>query len=111
MVRVHSGVQKFNAKGIVIVSFELNNQSFLEDWKKMSSMSSSDLEGIDGFIYRDSAVSEDKKVHCILKWNSLEQKQKFNKVLESREDWSKMMADFERIVNMQTMKQEILEVL
>ena len=98
-------------KVIVIVSFELNDQNLIEDWKKMSAIISADLEGVNGFIYRDSAISKDKNVYCILKWNSKEQQEKFRVELESRKEWPEMMADFSRIVNMQTMKREILEVL
>ncbi len=98
-------------KVIIVVSFGLNDESLMDDWKKMSSKISADLEGADGFIYRDSAIGEDKKVYCILKWNSNEQRQKFRTELESMKEWPEMMASFSRIVNMQTMKQEILEVL
>lgn len=98
-------------KIVMIVSFELNDPSLIEDWKKISAMISDDLAGVDGFIYRDSAISEDKTVFCILKWNSKEHQQKFRAELESSKEWPAMMADFARIVNMETMKQEFLEVL
>ncbi len=98
------------SKVIMIVSFELNNQNLIEDWKKMSAKISADLEGVDGFIYRDSAISNDNKVYCILKWNSLEQSKKFRATIEAREDWPQLMADFSKIVNMETMTQEVLEV-
>lgn len=96
---------------IMSVSFELNDPNLLSDWKKMSAMISSDLVGVDGFISRDSAQGKDGKVYCILKWESQKQQEAFRASLESRPEWGKMMEDFGRIVNLDTMAPELLEVL
>lgn len=99
------------SKIIVNASFYLNDESLLEDWKKMSAVIDEDLVGVDGFISRDSAIGEDKKVYCILKWDSLTQQEAFMKSFEEREDSAELMAEFGRIVNMETMTRELLDVL
>ncbi len=99
------------SKIMMRVSFELNDQNMIEDWKKMSAMINADLAGVDGFISRDSVKDVDGKLYCILKWDSREQQETFRKKLEASENWPEMMKDFARIVNMETMQQEFLEVL
>lgn len=82
----------------------------MEDWKKMSAGISASLQNALGFISRDSAVGEDKKVHCILKWASMEAQETVKKMLESPEMEEKMK-EFAKIANMATMTEEFLEVL
>ncbi len=99
------------AKVIIMVSFELNNINLLLDWEDMSKMITKDLSTVDGFVSRDSVIGEDKKVYCLVKWDSIEQKQAFNTEFESRAEYQEMMAKFAKIANIKTMKQETLRIL
>jgi argonaute-like protein implicated in RNA metabolism and viral defense len=95
---------------ILLISLELNNENLAEDWKKMSDGISDSLKNIDGFIYRDSASGEDGKIYCIVKWESAEKQAAFNKILES-DAFKNEMIEFAKIVNMETMKSEVLTVI
>ena len=91
-------------------SFKLNDDNLMDDWKKMSDKINENLKGVDGFIYRDSAVSEDGTVYCFLKWESKEKQEAFKKVLESDAFKGEMEA-FAKIVNMESMRSEILQIV
>ncbi|QKQ24312.1 hypothetical protein HUE58_04060 [Candidatus Ruthia endofausta] len=47
----------------VIMSFELNNQDLVNDWKTLSKKIDEDIAKADGFISRDSGVDEDGRVY------------------------------------------------
>jgi len=98
---------------IVIATLKLSNKNMLDDWKVLSRQIGEELEGQDGFIYRDSVVGEDGIISCILKWESKEQQEKFMTELEARSDMitNLRMDEFERIVDVSTIKQEFLEVI
>lgn len=96
---------------IVKVSFKLNDESLLDDWKVMSAKITADLADIKGFISRESAKGEDGLVYCIVQWDSLANQVAFRENFESSENFAAMMADFARIVDMETLKQEMLEVI
>ncbi len=95
---------------IALISFELNDQNLTDAWKKMSDEITKSLQGVDGFIYRDSAIGEDGKVYCILKWESEEKQLAFKKTMET-EAFQEKMKDFGKFVNMATMKSEVLKVV
>jgi len=94
---------------IVLASFELNDQSFLEEWKNISAGINESLKQEDGFISRYSGVGEDGRIHCILRWENNEKRKAFSKKMEE-ESFKEKMKDFGRIANLQTMKKEIIEV-
>ena len=98
---------------IVIATLKLSNKNMLDDWKVLSRQIGEDLEGQDGFIYRDSVVAEDGMISCILKWESKEKQEKFMTELAARSDMitNLRMDEFERIVDVSTIKQEFLEVI
>jgi len=96
---------------VLIASFQLNDMSLLPDWKKMSDGISENLKHVDGFIARDSTIGEDKKVYCIVKWESAEKQATFRKNFESDPKMKNEMIEFARIVNMETMTSEILKVI
>ena len=98
---------------IVMATLKLNDESLLEDWKVISAKITADLEGHDGFISRDSVRGEDGLVYCILKWESKDKQEKFMEELMARtdEDSMSLMADFGRVVDMQSMTKEFFEVL
>jgi len=98
---------------IVIAKLKLNNKNLLDDWKSLSREIGEDLEGADGFIYRDSVINEDGSISCILKWESREHQEKFMADLSARSDMitNMRMENFERIVDVSTIKQEFLEVI
>jgi quinol monooxygenase YgiN len=98
------------AKIVHIVSFELNDENLMEDWKKMSAGISTSLQNAPGFISRDSAVGKDKKVYCVLKWESMESQEAVKKMLKSPE-MADEMEKFAKIANLQTMTEKFLEVL
>jgi hypothetical protein len=92
------------------VSFELNDQNLLEAWKEMSKGISEQLKNAPGFIYRDSAIEENGKVYCVLKWENIESQKAVRKMMESPEMEDKMKA-FAKIVNLQTMEEKFLEIV
>lgn len=94
----------------VIAQFELNDKNLLDDWKIMSDNITKELKHVDGFISRDSAIDENGKVYCILKWENLEKRTAFAKTMEE-DSFKEKMADFSRIANMETMKMETYTVL
>lgn len=87
----------------VLVSFELNDRGLLNDWKIFSKEIDDNLSGVKGFVSRDSGIDEQGYVYCLTKWQSRAYQEAFKKQLESRDDWPKIMADFGRIANMETM--------
>ena len=99
------------SKVMMIISFELNNMDLLDEWKGMSAMINSDLEGVDGFISRDSLKGSDDKIYCVIKWDTKKQQEAYRVKLEAKKEWPEMSKSFERLVNMKTMTNEILEVL
>jgi len=92
------------------ISLKLNDSSSKEDWKKMSDAITKSLESVDGFIYRDSAISEDGTVYCFIKWESIEKQEAFRKILES-DAFKNEMGEFAKIANMESMQSEILQVV
>ncbi len=94
---------------IVLASFELNDQSFLGEWKKISAGITESLKQEDGFISRYSGVGEDGRIHCILRWENDEKRLVFSKKMEE-ESFKEKMKDFGRIANLETMKKEIVKV-
>jgi hypothetical protein len=94
---------------IQLVSLQLNDKSMVDKWKIMSDHISAELKNADGFIYRDSAIGEDGTVYCILKWESQEKIDAFQKVLES-DEFKENMVEFAKIANVETMKNETLKV-
>jgi predicted ribosome quality control (RQC) complex YloA/Tae2 family protein len=97
-------------KVIQIVSFELNDKNLLEEWKVMSAEITAQLKNAPGFIYRDSAIEENGKIYCVLKWESIESQKAVRKMMESPEMEEKMEA-FGKIANLQTMEEKFLEVV
>ena len=94
----------------LLVEFELNDASLIEDWKKMSATITKQLTTVDGFISRDSAIDKNGKIYCIVKWENMEKQAAFRKILES-DEFKDSMVEFGRIANMATMKESILEIL
>lgn len=94
---------------IQVISLALNNKNLLNEWKKMSDSISESLQGVDGFIYRDSGVGEDEKIYCIIKWESIEKHDAFDKILQASDEFKTAMVKFTEIVNMETMKTKVLK--
>ncbi len=94
---------------IVLVSFDLNNENLLDEWKKISAGITESLKQEDGFISRYSGVDENGRIHCIIKWENMEKRKAFGKKMEE-ESFKEKMKDFGRIANMETMKMEVVEV-
>jgi hypothetical protein len=94
----------------VNMSFELNDESLLEDWKKLSAEISEDMAKVDGFISRDSGVDEDGRMYCLVKWQSKTQQEAFRKTLESRADFPEIMAQFGKIGNMESSIYKMIEL-
>ena len=96
---------------IQVTLLELNNKNLLDEWKKMSDGISESLQGVSGFIYRDSGVGEDGKIYCILKWESIEKHDAFDEILQASDKFKTAMVKFTEIVNMETMKSKVLKVI
>jgi len=96
----------------VLIQFKLNEGIEIEEWEKISNNIDKDIAGFDGFQFRDSGVDEKWNVHCIIKWDSLEQQKIFKAEKDKElEENPEMMKEIGRIADMKTMKKEILEVL
>ena len=98
---------------IVIATLKLNHKNMLDDWKILSKHIGDDLEGQDGFIYRDSVIAKDGMISCILKWESKAYQEKFMTALTARTDMitTMRMDEFERVVDVSTIKQEFLDIV
>ena len=101
------------SKIMVIATLRLNDESLLDDWKVISAQITATLEGQDGFIYRDSCRGEDGLIYCILKWESRAKQEKFMSEFMARTDEQSQaaMKEFERVVNVESMTKEILEII
>ncbi len=101
------------SKIMVIAKLKLNDESLLEDWKALSRKISAGLAGVDGFISRDSLRDENGLIYCLVKWESRAQQEKaMAEIMSSTDEESqKMFAEFARVVDMESMTKEILEVL
>jgi len=95
---------------IALISLKLNSPNLKDEWKKMSDGITRSLENVDGFIYRDSAMSEDGTVYCVIKWESAEKQEAFRKILES-DAFKNEMIEFAKIADVKSMKSEILKVV
>ena len=95
-----------------MVSFKLKEVSLLDDWRVLSAKINEEMSSADGLIFRDSAVGEDGLVYCILKWENEEKQQAFRKFLDKdMADNPDKYSDFGRLVDMSTMKNEIISVI
>ena len=97
------------SKYFVIVSFELHKGQ-LENWQTLSKEIYQDLKTADGFISRDSGIDENKRVYCLVKWQSKTQQESNMKRLESGDNWGNTMARFGSIANMDTMQSNNLDI-
>lgn len=81
--------------------------------KVLSQKINKSLAKADGFISRDAVRAEDGTMSCILKWKSKEQQERFNEAIMTRTDEESlaMRAEFERIVNIESMTKKTLEIL
>lgn len=95
---------------MLIASFEINDKSLMGDWKKMSDGITESLKSVDGCYFRESAIGEDGKIYCILKWENIEKRNAFMKTMQD-DSFKDQMVEFSRIVNMETMKSEVLNII
>jgi hypothetical protein len=95
----------------IIVTLQLNSPDLLEDWKRISADISADLKAnATGFVSRESGIDEDGMLYCILQWNSVQDSEAFMQSLMIRPDFMEKMADFARVVNMETMSKKVIEL-
>jgi isocitrate/isopropylmalate dehydrogenase len=65
------------------------------------------MKNVDGLIFRDSAVDENENVVCVLKWESLEKQEVFEKEFHKRmKNEPEIMEEFSKIVDITTMSKE-----
>ena len=96
----------------ILVKFVLNEGIKIEEWKKLSDRINSDLKGVDGFNFRDSAIDENGNVYCIVKWDSIEQQKSFRKELDKKfEENPEMKKIMWRIVKMESIEMNILKLI
>ena len=93
-----------------VVSFELNDENLLNDWKVFSKEIDEDFASVEGFISRESGIDENGRIYCIVKWQSKTHQEEFMQRLTSSEDYPKIMEHFGSIANMDTMTPNNLEV-
>jgi len=95
----------------IIATLQLNSPDLLEDWKHISADISADLQAnAKGFVSRESGIDEGGMIYCILQWNSIQDSEVFMQTLPMRPDFMEKMAEFSRVVNMQTMSKKIIEL-
>ena len=56
---------------LIMLSFELNDKSLLNDWKTLSQEIDEDTAQADGFISRDSGIDENRKQSIVTKMEKL----------------------------------------
>ena len=95
----------------IIAKFKLRDESMMDDWKKLSAGIQGHIADADGFISRDSAVSENGDVYCIVKWESAEKQATFHDELMKTAAENPAFAEFERIVDMESMTKDKLSVI
>ena len=96
----------------VLIKFRLNEGINISEWKKISNNINKDITGVNGFQFRDSGVDEKGNIHCIIKWDSLEQQEIFKakkdkKIAENPE----MMKEISRIADMKTMTMDKITLI
>jgi hypothetical protein len=96
---------------IKTVSFELHSPDLLPDWQSLSKSITDDLQGVEGFISRDSAQDENGLIYCIVRWKDASYQEKFMQEFSARDDFDKNMEEFGKIANMETMKSQSLSIL
>lgn len=97
---------------MVIATLELQSPDLLEDWKKISDAITEDLKAnAEGFISRESGQDEDGLLYCVLVWESREASEAFNESLPSRVDFAEMMAEFSRVIKVESMRKKVLTLV
>lgn len=99
------------SKIMVMATLRLHNEALLEAWKELSSKITADLQGVKGFISRDSVRSEDGLIYCILKWESRADQEAFMEAFMARPDANALMQEFGEIVDVQSMTREYFDIL
>jgi len=95
----------------IIATHRLNAPELLEDWKRISADITADLQAnAKGFVSRESGIDEEGTIYCILQWNSREESEAFMQSLPMRPDFMEKMAEFTRVVNMETMSKKIIDL-
>ena len=96
----------------VLVKFQLNEGVKIEDWKNLSDKITTEMKGTDGLQFRESAVDEKGNVYCILKWDTIEQRNVFFEGMQKdMKENPEKYAEFGKLANMETMDMNILNVL
>ena len=93
-----------------MMSFELHNEDLMNDWRALSKEIDADIANAEGFISRDSGVDENGRVYCLVKWQSKNHQKAFMQALEARSEWPQMMQQFGSIANMETAKNQTIEL-
>ncbi|WP_428087623.1 hypothetical protein [Candidatus Thioglobus sp.] len=94
----------------VTMSFELNDENLMNDWKALSKEIDEDISKAEGFISRDSGVDEAGRVYCLVKWQNKTHQENFMQALESKPEWPKMMQHFSSIANMDTAVNQAIDI-
>ncbi len=93
-----------------IVSFKLKEEKMLDAWKEMSAgITAAMKQNSKGLIFRESGIDQSGNVYCILKWETKELMLASREAFE-RGDFEEEKKKFEALVDMSTMKQDLLEV-
>ena len=96
---------------MIIATLQLNDPTLLEDWKDISAEISNDLkENAKGFISRVSGVDEEGTIYCILEWENRESSEAFMQTLPTRPDFMEKMANFSRVVDIQSMQKKTVDL-
>ncbi len=99
----------------VIAKFKLqeNSEEKIVEWKKISDIITEDMNNnAEGLIFRDSVIDEEGNVQCILKWDSKESQEKFEKIMNERfKNEPELMERFGKIGDMSTMSKDFFDVV
>ena len=95
----------------IIATLQLNAPELIEDWKRISADITADLHAnATGFISRESGIDEEGLVYCVLQWKSREDSESFMQSLPMRSDFMEKMAEFSRVVKMESMTKKIINL-
>jgi len=95
----------------IITTHKLNTPELLEAWRCISADITADLKAnAKGFVSRESGIDEEGTIYCVLQWNSREESEAFMQSLPMRPDFMEKMAEFTRVVNLETMSKKIIDL-
>ncbi len=86
---------------MTIAKFKLVDNNLEEKWNELSKKIQTGMTQADGFISRDTGKDEQGNFYCIVKFETIEQKEK--NMREAEKQYPEMFKVFSELVDMSTM--------